>query len=166
MDLFLRRKNFSKSGFTLIETLVAIGVITVGLVSALTLINTSLFYVFNISDRLIAANLAAEGIELVRNIRDGNWLQGTQWDSGLNDGDYQLGYRSDRLRPFGLRGDSLLIDSDGFYNYISGGITPYKRKISIMNLSGYEIRVISLVTWERKGISYTSSAEDHLFDWK
>lgn len=166
MGLYLHHKNSYQFGFTLIETLVAIGIIVVGLVSALTLINTSLFYVFNISDRLIAANLAAEGIEIVRNIRDDNWLQGTQWNSGLNDGNYQLGYRSDSLRNFGLRGDPLLINSDGFYNYISGDITPYKRKISITNISEYEIRVISSVTWERKGVSYASSAENHLFDWK
>ena len=77
-------------GFTLIETIVAVGIIVIGLVSALTLITTSLFYVSNIGDRLIAANLAAEGLEVVRNIRDNNWLQSLSWNNGLANGDYKV----------------------------------------------------------------------------
>jgi|SRR3989344_2217890 len=168
MDLFPHHKRFSQSGFTLMETIVAIGVIVVGLVSALTLVNTALFYVFNINDRLIATNLAAEGIEVVRNIRDSNWAQGggIAWNSGLDDGDYQLGYRSTSLRRYGVTGNPLLIDDSGFYNYVSGSVTPYLRKISITNLSGYEIRITSTVEWGRRGVTYTSSAEEHLFNWK
>lgn len=165
MDLFLHHKNFSQSGFTLIETIVAIGVIVVGLISALTLINTSLFFVSNINDRLVAANLAAEGIEVARNIRDNNWLQNLVWNNNLANGDYQAVYNSTSLSSYS--GNALLLDpGTGFYNYNSGNPTFYLRRISVANLSSYEIRIISTVTWQRKGVTYVSSAEDHLFNWK
>lgn len=151
-------------GFTLLETIVAVGLIVVGLVSALALITTSLFYVSNIQDRLAAANLMAEGLEVTRNIRDNNWLQSLAWNNGLADGDYQVAYDSTALSSFS--GSPLLLDSNGIYNYTSGTATSYVRKISISNLSSYELQVISTVTWQRKGINYTNSAEGHLFNWK
>ena len=152
-------------GFTLIETIVAVGVITVGLVSALTLITNSLFYVSNIGDRLVAANLAAEGLEVARNIRDNNWIQSLSWNNGLANGDYQASYNSIALSPY--TGNPLLLDSgSGFYNYSSGVNTIYVRKLSIANISSYEIRVISTVTWQRRGVTYSDSVESHFFNWK
>jgi len=157
------RQNMA--GFTLIETIVAVGIIVIGLVSALTLITNSLFYVSNIGDRLIAANLTAEGLEVARNIRDNNWIANLSWNSGLADGDYQASYNSTVLSPYG--GNPLLFDNgSGLYNYSSGSPTNYIRRISIANLSSYEIRVVSTVTWQRRGVTYSNSAESHLFNWK
>lgn len=152
-------------GFTLIETIVAVGIIVIGLISALTLITNALFYVSNINDRLIAANLTAEGIEVARNIRDNNWLQNLAWNNGLANGDYQAAYNSTSLSPYS--GNAFLLDSGtGLYNYSSGSATNYIRKISIANTSSYEIRIISIVTWQRRGITYSTSVENHLFNWK
>ena len=153
------------TGFTLLETIVAVGVITVGLIAVLVLINGSLFYVSLIKDRLVAANLNSEGLEVVRNIRDNNWLQNLAWNNGLSDGDYNIVYNSLSLSSYA--DIELLIDaSNGLYNYSSGSPSGFKRKISIANLSGYELQVISAITWQRKGINYTNSAEEHLFNWK
>ncbi len=160
----LEKLNKNNKGFTLLETIVAVGLIVVGLVAALVLITTSLFYVSNIQDRLAAANLTAEGIEVVRNIRDNNWLQNLVWNNGLADGDYQAAYDSMSLSLYSA--DPLLLDSNGVYNYTSGETTSYVRKISILNLSNYEIRIVAAVTWQRRGITYSSSAEEHLFNWK
>ena len=152
-------------GFTLLETIVAVGVITVGLVSVLVLINSSLSYVSLIKDRLISAYLNSEGLEVARNIRDNNWLQNLAWNNGLSDGDYNIAYNS--LNPSSYADTELLLDaSNGLYNYSSGNPSGFKRKISVANLSSYELRVISAVTWQRKGINYTNSAEEHLFSWK
>jgi len=153
------------AGFTLLETIVAVGIIMIGLISVLALINSSLFYVSLIKDRLVAANLNSEELEVTRNIRDNNWLQNLAWNNGLSDGDYNITYNSLSLSPYA--DTELLIDaSNGLYNYLSGNSSGFKRKISISNLSSYELRVISTVTWQRKGISYINSAEEHLFNWK
>ena len=158
-------KKGYKNGFTLLETIVSIGIITIGLTSALALISNSLFYVLIIKDRLITVNLAGEGAEITRNIRDNNWFQSLPWNNSLSNGDYQAAYNSVALASY--NGNALLLDSGtGLYSYISGMATPYVRKISIVNLSSYELRVISTVTWQRRGITYTTFVEDHLFNWK
>jgi len=154
-------------GFTLFETIIAIGLILVGLVAALTLVTTSLFYSSNIQNCLIAANLAAEGIEVIRNIRDNNWLQDIPWDSWLVDnGDYQVAYNS-TTHLSAYYGQPILFDqATNLYSYDSGVATPFVRKISITNLSDNEIKITSTVTWRSRGISHESSAEDRLFNWK
>ncbi len=68
--------NYSKSsGFTLLEGIVAIGVISVGLAGALSLALSNLSSAQGNERRIVAANLAREGIEFVRNQRDSNWLK-------------------------------------------------------------------------------------------
>ena len=153
-------------GFTLFETIVAIGVIMVGLIAVLVLINNSLSYVSLIKDRLIAAHLNSEGLEIVRNIRDNNWLQMLDWNNGLSDGYYIISYDSLSLSSYAELPELLINASNGLYNYSSGNPSGFKRDISISNLSAYELRVISTVTWQKKGIVYINSVEDHLFNWK
>jgi len=137
------------------------------LISSLALINTSLVYVSNIQDRLVAANLAMEGIEVIRNIRDNNWHQGAAWDRWLDEnGIYRVAYDSTTI----VRGEDvnapLLLDNNGFYRYYVGAITPFVRKISISKLHDYEMLVVSEVLWQRRGKDYKLSAEEHLFNWK
>jgi prepilin-type N-terminal cleavage/methylation domain-containing protein len=68
--------NFSSSrGFTLLEGIIAIGVISVGLAGALSLALSNLSSAQGNERRIVAANLAREGIEFVRNQRDSNWLK-------------------------------------------------------------------------------------------
>jgi len=70
-----RHKNIkSGAGFTLLEVLIAISVFTIGLMGAMGLSFASYNDSANNLDRVVATNLAREGIELVRNLRDTNWL--------------------------------------------------------------------------------------------
>lgn len=70
--------HFSKkngAGFTLIELVIAVGVFTVGIMGAFTLALADLKVAKDNFNRVLAADLAREGIELIRNIRDSNWLK-------------------------------------------------------------------------------------------
>lgn len=79
---FNKMKN--QSGQTLIETIVAIFILVTALTSGLALT----IYVLSNSERgvnqVIATNLARGGIDLIRNMRDTNWLEsdaiGGTWD--------------------------------------------------------------------------------------
>ena len=62
------------SGFTLIETLVAIALLTVAIVAPMSLVTQSLSSAFYARDQVTAYNLAQEGIEALRTVRDGNIL--------------------------------------------------------------------------------------------
>ncbi|MFH1048676.1 MAG: prepilin-type N-terminal cleavage/methylation domain-containing protein [Patescibacteria group bacterium] len=71
-------------GFTLIEVMAAVAVLSIGLIGGLTVITKNLSIISGGEDRIIAANLAAEGIELVRNVRDTNWLESDPWADGID----------------------------------------------------------------------------------
>lgn len=63
------------SGFTLLEVLLAIAIFSIGVVSAMSLAFSDLNNSKINFGRIRAAHLAREGVELVRNIRDSNWLK-------------------------------------------------------------------------------------------
>lgn len=71
------------NGFTLIEMLVVVFVLGVGLIGALSFFNINLNNQFEAKKELIAAGLAQEGADLVRNIRDYNLLNGKAFDFNL-----------------------------------------------------------------------------------
>ena len=66
-----------QQGQTLIETLVAIFIMTMGLSAALGLANYALSASSNIIKQIIGMGLAREGLEAVKNMRDTNWLKDT-----------------------------------------------------------------------------------------
>lgn len=69
----------SKRGFSLIEVVISIAVIAV-VIGAVTTVVVGLIRGNRLNiNRLIAVNLAEEGLEAVRNMRDSNWLQGILW---------------------------------------------------------------------------------------
>jgi len=74
-------------GQGLLEATIAIGVILAGLIGTVTLTTSSIISSGESENRIVAGNLAREGIEAVRVMRDSNWLAGpsTAWDSGLSD---------------------------------------------------------------------------------
>lgn len=63
-----------QAGFTLIETLAAISLITIAIIAPMALTVQSLESAYYARDQITASNLAQEGIEAVRSIRDGNIL--------------------------------------------------------------------------------------------
>lgn len=69
------RKQVSSAGFTILEMLLALSVLSVGIMAAFTLSISNLQTAKNNYQRILAVNLAREGIEIVRNIRDTNWLK-------------------------------------------------------------------------------------------
>lgn len=83
-------KIISPSGFTLVEVMVAVAVLSVGLIGAANLITYNISNSAKAINKTIAMNLAQEGIELVRNIRDTNWLQGKFDNSGANSWDWGI----------------------------------------------------------------------------
>ncbi len=71
----------SSKSFTLIETVVAVSILTVGTLGAFSLIQKTIGLTSASSSQLTAAYLAQEEIEIVRNIRDSNWLNSQPWGS-------------------------------------------------------------------------------------
>jgi len=164
----------SGGGFTLLEVMVAISVMTLAVAGSFILIQQTLVAASLGQSKLIASYLAQEGFEIVRNIRDSNWLEQrydstVSWDEGISPGesskDYIADYTDDLyLRPF--EDIFLRLDDDGFYNYDSGQSTVFKRKISITkNDPPDSIKVEVLVEWSERGRNHNFSAQEYLYNW-
>lgn len=77
MKLRYSKIEQSQQGQTLIETLVACFILVMGISAALGLANYSLQATGNIRQQTIGLGLAREGLEVVKNMRDTNWLRST-----------------------------------------------------------------------------------------
>lgn len=83
-----------KSGFTLTEVMIGIMILTVAVVSGTNLLVGLVQTNQNNLTTLQAYYFAQEGLEAVRNIRDTNWLHGTDWlgeSGGLFGGGFEIG---------------------------------------------------------------------------
>lgn len=71
-------------GQGLLEVIIAIFIIVASVLGTTSVIVATIRAGRIAADRLTAMNLAREGIEIVRNIRDSNWLtSGSAWDTGI-----------------------------------------------------------------------------------
>lgn len=73
----LQKQFDAQSGQSLIESIVAIFVLATGLSAGIALAIFVFSASSNIADRIVATSLAREGVEVVRGMRDTNWLQDT-----------------------------------------------------------------------------------------
>ena len=168
-----------KKGQSLIEAIVAIGVITMAIVAilAMGLIHTILGG--ESSERMVATNLAREGIEIMIAIQNSNRLDPTAtWPYGLANGNWIVNYNDTSLSA---ANSSSITDctncwlcrqaSDLRTHCASAEV--FKRMVSISdgddlggNCSGCEKKVVSTVYWAERGRIHTVSLEAHLTDWR
>lgn len=151
-------------GFILSEGIIAASIIATAIVGILALLAASLRQAQFAKSQFIAAELALEGVEVVRAIRDENWINGRPWNAGLSPGDYQAQYDSVSLDAF--TGNPLRLDPvSGRYQYAVGNNTEFTRRIIISNIGADEIRAISRVSWTVRSIPFSIDVEEHLFNW-
>src|SRR3989344_1551734 len=145
-----------KTGFTIIELVISIFIITVAVVGVYSAFSLAVILSSDAANRLTAAYLVQEGQEIVRNIRDTNWLEGEDWlewlgsCSGGCEGDYS------RVSSYGwgTSGRKLKVNDDGFYVY-DGSFpeTKFKRKITVTELNNnptFAVLVKVEVSWDEK----------------
>lgn len=194
---FLRTSYFRlRRGFTLLEVIIAVSLIMIGLTATLFLITKTVSQMSVFPSELIAAYLTQEGIEIVRNIRDTNWLEqkvdlSNPWDEGLVPPDIDCSVTSCRADytattttnpphpTFSTVGGGIVAtlkfdSSSGFYNYTSGDLSKFARSIKIvpvdldLPLDGVNdvLEVTVTVTWSEKGEPYSHTAQEKLYNWK
>ena len=152
-------------GFTLLELLFVISIFTMAALAIFTIAQYPLFRTSISISRLTAAYLSKEGIEIVRNIRDENWLNGRLWNTGLGAGEYELDYDDSSLSIFS--GRKLRFDGN-YYNLDFGGETKFTRKITItpdIDEGADILKVVSEVSWNEKGNSYSFKVQENLYNW-
>lgn len=155
-----------KKSFTIIEVLVAITIFTLGIIT----LGVSIWQNYSVAgqatERFIAIYLAQEGLEIVKNLRSENYLNQRAWNLGLSAGNYEVDYNDNSLSTYSDR--NLRIDlSTGFYNYETGNLTPFKRKISISYPASDQMKVTVTVYWPKKGSQQQEqvSVTEILYNW-
>jgi len=169
-------------GFTLLEVILAITILTIAVGGSFALISQTIAAVSVIQSKLIASYLVQEGMEIVKNIRDTNWLKNQPWDQNLEEENYEVDYLT-ALLPDPLLClpvcdyddlELLGIDHDGFYgyNYFPENKTIFKRKITISDKADLDgdsqfdkLKVSVEVQWEERGKIHSIVAQEYLYNW-
>ena len=191
MIRFKKLKNnlLSSSGFTIIEVMIATVIITIGLIGALTLSLASMKFGKISINRVIAANLAQEGIEVIRAMRDDIWLSGDDnpWDNspfniagGSEDGivfwnTLSDSWEWDSTNSGYWSGAKFYLDAQGRYIQYgslpsSGTPTNFWRNIIIYDNPDADgnprRRVIVKVKWQEADKFSETQIENWLYNWK
>jgi len=143
-------------GQVLNEALIAMGIVTVGILGMAGFLSKAIAEGRYISNQTTAVNLAAEGIEIAKNILDGNALSGPgAWNRGFERGLYEVDYSSKKL---GDPVESSLrylqkktVGGIDLYGYNGGDKTGFRRSIEIDNITDSQIRATSTVYWRVRG---------------
>lgn len=146
-------KFSNNKGQGLIELLVSIAVIEIGIFSVWSLFLVNFNSEREAEMRIVGVNLAREGVEVVKNIRDSNWLKNANnkphpieansiwpWDQYLAAEEYSLDYARDTdgnsLAAVGSDSGLLYTDNKGYYTNVAtdNKPTPYKRIVKLKDI--------------------------------
>ncbi len=182
-------------GFTLIETLVAVSMLSVAIVAPMTLVSKSLASAYYARDQVTAFFLAQEAVEAVRHLRDHNTLiiaEGAYLDppgppdlfAGVPIGsgnDFIIDTRTDnitKINDTGCGNPTLKTDST-FYGYGTNPCladdspwtpTSFSRMVHaeyVAGSSNNEVRLTVTVSW-KTGASFVQRSftiSDNLYRW-
>ncbi|KND50366.1 MAG: putative Type IV pilus pilin [Parcubacteria bacterium C7867-007] len=168
----------ARPGFTLVETLVAIAILTISIAGPYYSIYKAVQTTYIARDKLIATSLAQEGAEYVRNVRDSNFLYNIANISSPVNWMYTL-------TPCRGVGVKCTIDVTGFepptvcastcaplnlttsnlYSYNTGTPTRYTRSVNITDVSAAEVTVTVTVTWKTASVDNSLVVTQHLYNW-
>jgi prepilin-type N-terminal cleavage/methylation domain-containing protein len=140
-----------KKGFSFIEVMLAVFLMSTGMVAAISLIGGGIRESIDSRSQLIASLLAQEGVELVRNIRDTNMIESPSPGAfdGISNGTWKIDIASPGLSSVG--GSAVLNYDDSLnHRYAHSGGTPTKfsREIFISTTGVNERTVLSMVIWK------------------
>ena len=185
-----RKNKLKQKGQSLLETVFALGVLLIAVSGVLALTASGIIGQKESESQIIANNLAREGIEVVRHLRDSNWLADIGWDFGFNEGRVAIADFSRTENRwqliFDFSDDSLYTSFDGLYSHDeTGRKTPFSRCLIIDSICqdkafGAEaikfscaaderkigVKVASEVSWSERGRTRQVTIEDLLYDWK
>jgi len=155
MKKFFRQKNkgFTRTpkfgvtpkggGFTLVETLVAISIFTASILGLISILASSISDTNYAKKKMIAAYLAQEGIEYVRNMRDTDIISAVNGQAGWD--------------AFKVASKTYPITNP----YFSG----FTRTITMTTINANEVKIISNVSWTQASGNYNATFSENLFNW-
>lgn len=173
------KKHKLKHGFTLIETLVAITILSAAVAGPMVLSIKNIGTAAVSQDQLVAFYLGQEVFEYVKNTRDTNLLnESSDWLAGLDNCKISgsAGCYIDVIKnPVTVTDCGTVACSNKFkfdsqnYNYISGNETVFARTVKIdnpVNGNNDEAKITVSVKWTGKYGEKTMNLQDNIFNWR
>jgi prepilin-type N-terminal cleavage/methylation domain-containing protein len=166
-------------GFTLLEMLFAVVIFSFALVSLMTIAGKGVIATSSARDQLAAEFLAEEGLEVVRNVRDSNYVNSVPWNDGaiavcMNGNPCDVDYSNPKPTLVqcdgGCQGNILFNNQGTFRPNATGDATTFWREITITDVAGgdtpQEILVQSTVHWKQKALNRSFTVQTYLSDWR
>lgn len=177
-------------GFTIVETLVAITILTVSIVGPMYAIRGALVTSYTARDKLIATSLAQESIELIRHIRDNNYLYTLEhpsspkvWTENLDNLDcYSASVTNthfcvtdstentvvNQIQDCNEPCGPLYISATNLYtqaNASGAKLTTFYRTVQLYEPRPDEVRMAVKVTWKTNNVEYSITVTDVIYNW-
>lgn len=178
MKLFFKKINKLKErgGFTMVETLVAVSIFSISLLGIMSVLANGISDTNAAKRKMIAAYLAQEGIEYIRNKRDTQALS-TSWlafknemnqcnGSGINVCDFV----GDEFKRCNEIADCKLYINNNKYDHVVGtdNYSGFTRRVWRADVSGNgtnELKVFSEVKWTQGSGEQSVTFSENLFNW-
>lgn len=163
---------YPTKGFTLVETLVAITILTMAITGPLFIAQQSFNSAVTARDRTTASFLAQEGVEYIRSVRDhnylsnkGNWLARLGPCIGKSCTVDSTVSSYPQISSCGSACPLLKQTSTGLFGYAGGSETRFRRTISMEKIQDHEVSITVEVSWEYKKTTRTVTVQETLFNW-
>ena len=174
----MKKINKLNTGFTLVETLVAVSIFSISILGMMSVLGSSIANTNYAKRKIIATYLAQEGIEYIRNMRDtyvlytipGGWtaFKADIAPCGLPD---KCGFDNSALSPDVFicttqDGQCKLFEDNGNYNTNSlGADSGFVRTVYIDTISQDEMKIFSTVSWTQGSGERSITFSENLFNW-
>ena len=171
------------SGFTLVETLVAISIFSMSILGLLSVLASGITNTTYAKEKIIADYLAQEGIESIRNMRDsfvlypanGNWNSfkaelapctsniGCGFDNSLSKMNQNFIFSCSN--PNHPQVCKLYLNNGNYNADLTGVDSGFVRKVWATTISADEIEIFSEVDWKQGSGNYKIIFSEDLFNW-
>jgi prepilin-type N-terminal cleavage/methylation domain-containing protein len=171
-----------EKGFTLVETLVAVGILVIAILGTFTAAQSGLSSTIFSKEQIAAFELAQEGVEQIRNIRDQNGLLSQPWLTGISASPSDPCYFGNTCTVDAVKGGVptkctggagscpiLRQDSStGFFSYspLTLPLSPYRREIQLTSINDHEASILVTVYWSKGPVNNKFSVRENIFNWQ
>jgi len=181
-------------GFTLLETLVAISILTIAITATFSAVQSGLSSSIESRDQINAFFLAQEAVEYIRNIRDTNSLNGQDWLTGISLNstddcffgnsciidatkdpitDINALQRCSGACPYVRQDQNSSHSTYAMYGHDATWTqSPFQRIVQIQSVSGptaaiTEVLIVVTINWRKgTGVPRTFTIKESILDWQ
>lgn len=167
-------RGTTHAGFTLLEMLFAVVIFSFALVSLMLIAGKGVIATASAKDQLTAQYLAEEGAEVVRNVRDGNFLNQDDWLTGIDDCkavspcDVSYGNGSS-LELIGGSSRPLFASDTGYFrgDGTISGVQKFSRAIYLEDAGiGDQKIIVVKITWKQRSVDREFEFRTYISNWQ